>query len=160
MPKARLVFDGDNVYIGKDARIYNLKSDIASKIDWIPWVINSLDSTSTTDALSANMGRDLQDQINALSWIGNFLSTWDCTTWLPGTNPQEDPYTYKVWDYYVVSEVWATNYKPHWATYTQWVPSTAIETDNVWINDKYCAWLVKLVCKNIIIINTIHIFII
>lgn len=137
MPKARLVFDGDNVYIWKDARIYNLKSDIASKIDWIPWVINSLDSTSTTDALSANMGRDLQDQINAMSWIGKFLSTWDCTTWLPGTNPQEDPYTYKVWDYYVVSAVGSTNYKPHWATYTQWVASQTVETDNVWINDKY-----------------------
>jgi len=33
MPKARLVFDGDNVYIGKDARIYKIKDDIASKID-------------------------------------------------------------------------------------------------------------------------------
>lgn len=137
MPKARLVFDGDNVYIRKDARIYWLKDDIASKIDEIPWVINSLDSTSTTDALSANMGRTLQDQINWLSWTWKFLSTWDCTTWLPETNPQEDPYIYKVWDYYVVSVVGSTNYKPHWWTYTQWVPSTAIETDNVWINDKY-----------------------
>jgi len=137
MPKARLVFDGDNVYIGKDARIYWLKDDIASKIDEIPWVINSLDSTSTTDALSANMGRTLQDQINWLSWTWKFLSTWDCTTWLPGTNPQEDPYTYKVWDYYVVSATGSTNYKPHWSTYTQWVPSTTVELENVWVNDKY-----------------------
>lgn len=137
MPKARLVFDGDNVYIGKDARIYWLKNDIATKIDGIPWVVDSLDSTSATDALSANMGRTLQDQINSMSWTGKFLSTWDATTWLPGTNPQEDPYTYKVWDYYVVSEVGATNYKPHWGTYTQWVPSTTVETENVWINDKY-----------------------
>lgn len=137
MPKARLVFDGDNVYIWKDARIYWLKNDIASKIDEIPWVINSLDSTSTTDALSANMGRTLQDQINWLSWTWKFLSTWDCTTWLPGTNPQEDPYTYKVWDYYVVSVVGSTNYKPHWGTYTQWVPSTTVELENVWVNDKY-----------------------
>lgn len=137
MPKARLVFDGDNIYIGKDARIYWLKDDIASKIDWIPWVINSLDSTSATDALSANMGRTLQDQINSLSWTWKFLSTWDCTTWLPWTNPQEDPYTYKVWDYYVVSNTGSTNYKPHWGTFTQWVPSTTVETDNVWVNDKY-----------------------
>lgn len=137
MPKARLVFDGDNVYIGKDARIYWLKNDIATKIDWIPWVIDNLNSTSTTDALSANMGRDLQDQINAMSWIGTFLSTWDCATWLPDTNPQQDPYTYKVWDYYIVSAVGATNYKPHWGTFTQWVPSTTVETENVWINDKY-----------------------
>lgn len=137
MPKARLVFDGDNIYTEKDARIYKLKSDISTKIDGIPWVVDSLDSTSATDALSANMGRTLQDQINSLSWTGKFLSTWDCTTWLPGTNPQEDPYTYKVWDYYVVSAVWATNYKPHWGTYTQWVPSTTVEAENVWINDKY-----------------------
>lgn len=137
MPKARLVFDGDNIYTEKDARIYKLKSDISTKIDGIPGVVDSLDSTSATDALSANMGRTLQDQINSLSWTGKFLSTWDCTTWLPGTNPQEDPYTYKVWDYYVVSTVWATNYKPHWGTYTQWVPSTTVETENVWINDKY-----------------------
>lgn len=137
MPKARLVFDGDNIYTEKDARIYKLKSDISTKIDGIPGVVDSLDSTSATDALSANMGRALQDQINWLSWTWKFLSTWDCTTWLPGTNPQEDPYTYKVWDYYVVSAVWATNYKPHWGTYTQWVPSTTVETENVWINDKY-----------------------
>lgn len=137
MPKARLVFNGDNVYIEKDARIYWLKDDIASKIDWIPWVIDSLDSTSPDDALSANMGRVLQDQINAMSWIGNFLSTWDCTTGLPGTNPQVDPYTYNAGDFYIVSNVGATNYKPHGGTFVQWVPSTTAETENVWINDKY-----------------------
>ena len=137
MPKWRLVFDGDNLYTEKDARIYKLKSSVSSKIDAIPWVVDSLDSTSATDALSANMGRTLQDQINAVSWIGKFLSTWNCTTWLPSTNPQEDPYTYKVWDYYVVSAVWATNYKPHWGTFTQWVPSTTVETEAVWVNDKY-----------------------
>lgn len=137
MPKGRLVFDGDNIYTEKDARIYKLKTSVSSKIDAIPWVVDSLDSTSATDALSANMGRQLQDQINSLSWTWKFLSTWDCTTWLPGTNPQEDPYTYKAWDYYVVSTVGSTNYKPHWGTYTQWVPSTTVETENVWTNDKY-----------------------
>lgn len=137
MPKGRLVFDGDNIYTEKDARIYKLKSSVSSKIDAIPWVVDSLDSTSATDALSANMGRQLQDQINSLSWTWKFLSTWDCTTWLPGTNPQEDPYTYKIWDYYVVSTTGSTNYKPHWGTYTQWVPSTTVELENVWTNDKY-----------------------
>lgn len=137
MPKGRLVFDGDNIYTEKDARIYKLKSSVSSKIDAIPWVVDSLDSTSATDALSANMGRQLQDQINSLSWTWKFLSTWDCTTWLPGTNPQEDPYTYKIWDYYVVSATGSTNYKPHWGTYTQWVPSTTVELENVWTNDKY-----------------------
>lgn len=137
MPKARLVFDGDNVYIGKDSRIYTLKDDIASKIDEIPWVVDSLDSTSTTDALSANMGRELQDQINEVKWIWTFLSTWDSVTWLPITDPQEDPYTYKAWDYYIVSHVGSVNYKPHWGTYTHWVPSTTIETWTVNINDWY-----------------------
>lgn len=137
MPKGRLVFDGDNIYTEKDARIYKLKSSVSSKIDAIPWVVDSLDSASTTDALSANMGRQLQDQINSLSWTWKFLSTWNAVTWLPGTNPQEDPYTYKVGDYYVVSTTGSTNYKPHWGTYTQWVPSTTVETENVWTNDKY-----------------------
>lgn len=137
MPKGRLVFDGDNIYTEKDARIYKLKTSVSSKIDAIPWVVDSLDSTSSTDALSANMGRTLQDQINSMSWIGKFLSAWDCATWLPVTNPQEDPYTYKVGDYYVVSHVGSTNYKPHWWTFTQWVPSTTVETEAVWINDKY-----------------------
>ena len=108
MPKGRLVFDGDNIYTEKDARIYKLKTSVSSKIDAIPWVVDSLDSISATDALSANMGRQLQDQINSLSWTWKFLSTWDCTTWLPGTNPQEDPYT-----------------------------STTVELENVWTNDKY-----------------------
>jgi len=137
MPKGRLVFNGDNIYTEKDARIYKLKSNVSSKIDAIPWVVDSLDSASTTDALSANMGRQLQDQINSLSWTWKFLSTWNAATWLPSTNPQEDPYTYKAWDYYVVSNIGSTNYKPHWGTYTQWVPSTAVETENVWTNDKY-----------------------
>lgn len=137
MPKGRLVFDGDNIYTEKDARIYKLKSSVSSKIDAIPWVVDSLDSASTTDALSANMGRQLQDQINSLSWTWKFLSTWNAVTWLPGTNPQEDPYTYKVWDYYVVSNTGSTNYKPHWGTFTQWVPSTTVELENVWTNDKY-----------------------
>lgn len=137
MPKGRLVFDGDNIYTEKDARIYKLKSSVSSKIDAIPWVVDSLDSASTTDALSANMGRQLQDQINSLSWTWKFLSTWNAATWLPGTNPQEDPYTYKAWDYYVVSNTGSTNYKPHWGTYTQWVPSTTVELENVWTNDKY-----------------------
>lgn len=80
MPKGRLVFDGDNLYTEKEARIYKLKQEISSKIDAIPEVIDNLSSTSTTDALSANMGRELQDQINALSGNFHFLSTWDCTT--------------------------------------------------------------------------------
>lgn len=137
MPKWRLVFNGDNLYTEKDARIYKLKSSVSSKIDAIPWVIDSLDSTSSTDALSANMGKELQDQITELSWVWTFLSTWDATTWLPGSEPQEDPYTYRAGNYYIVSHIGATNYKPHWSTYTQWVPSTTVETDTISVNDWY-----------------------
>ena len=133
----RLVFDGDNLYTEKEARIYKLTDEIESAIDSIPGVVDDLSSDSSTDALSANMGRILQNQIDSLSWTWIFLSSWDATTWLPDTNPQEDPYTYITWNYYIVSKVWATNYKPHWWTYTQWVPSTAVETRPLAVNDKY-----------------------
>lgn len=133
----RLVFDGDNLYTEKEARIYKLKDEIESSIDSIPGVVDSLDSTSTTDALSANMGKEIWDRVNELAGVGTFLSTWDATTWLPWTEPQDDPYLYKAWDYYIVSNVGATNYKPHWWTYVHWVPSTAVETWTISINDWY-----------------------
>ena len=140
MPRWRLVFDGDNIYTEKVKRIHKLTQDIETKIENIPGVVDSADSDSTTDALSAHMGKVLQDQIRELSGVWTFVSVWDCTTWLPVTNPLEDPYTYKQWNYYIVGNVassWGTNYKPFWATYTQWVPSTAVETDPVSINDWY-----------------------
>ena len=140
MPKWRLVFDGDNIYTEKVRRIHKLKQSVETKIDNIPGVIDNASSDSTTDALSAHMGKMLQDQITELRGVWTFLSVWDCTTWLPVTNPLEDPYNYKQWNYYIVGNVasgWGTNYKPFWATYTQWVPSTAVETDPVSVNDWY-----------------------
>jgi len=137
MPKWRLVFNGDDVYTEKVARIHKLTQEVETKIDNIPGVVDNTNSSSTTDALSARMGKVLQDQITELSWVWTYISGWDCTTWLPLTEPQEDPYTYKVWNYYIVARVGATNYKPHWGTYTQWVPSTDIELDAVSINDWY-----------------------
>lgn len=140
MPRWRLVFDGDNIYTEKVKRIHKLTQDIETKIGNIPGVVDSADSDSTTDALSAHMGKVLQDQIRELSGVWTFVSVWDCTTWLPVTNPLEDPYTYKQWNYYIVGKVASsggTNYKPFWASYTQWVPSTAVETDPVSINDWY-----------------------
>lgn len=140
MPKWRLVFDGDNIYTEKVKRIHKLTQDIETKIENIPGVVDSADSDSTTDALSAHMGKLLQDQIRELSGVWTFVSVWDCTTWLPVTNPLEDPYTYKQWNYYIVGKVASSggvNYKPFWASYTQWVPSTAVETSQVSINDWY-----------------------
>lgn len=58
-------------------------------------VINNVTSTSTTSALSANMGKTLQDQITNLKNIGRFLSVWDSATGQPTTNPEVIPYTYK-----------------------------------------------------------------
>lgn len=113
---------------------------IGDKIDNIPGVVNNLSSTSETDALSAAMWKELQDQINAMSWNYHFLSSWDCTTGLPWSDPAADPYTYTAWDYYIVSTVASgggTNYKPHWASYTHGVASTAVETGTVDVNDWY-----------------------
>ena len=137
MAKARLYFDGDNTYIEKQARIYKMVDEIGDKIDNIPGVVNNLSSTSETDALSAAMWKELQDQINAMSWNFHFLSSWDCTTGLPWSDPATDPYTYQSWDYYIVSNTGSTNYKPHWSSYTHWVASTAIETQAVQMNDWY-----------------------
>lgn len=140
MPKARLIFDGDWVYTEKEARIHKLTQETETKIDNIPGIVDDVNSTSTTDALSANMGKYLQDQINNISWTTIFLSTWDCTTGLPETDPAVDPYTYKTWNYYIVWKVassgW-TNYRPHGATYTHWVPSTSVETQEINVNDWY-----------------------
>ena len=137
MAKARLYFDGDNTYIEKQARIYKMVDEIGDKIDNIPGVINDLNSTSETDALSAAMWKELQDQINAMSWNFHFLSSWDCTTGLPWSDPATDPYVYQSWDYYIVSNTGSTNYKPHWSSYTHWVASTAVETQPVQMNDWY-----------------------
>ena len=114
--------------------------EIGDKIANIPGVVNNLSSTSETDALSAAMWKELQDQINAMSWNYHFLSSWDCTTGLPWSDPATDPYTYTAWDYYIVSTIASgggTNYKPHWASYTHGVASTAVETGAVAVNDWY-----------------------
>lgn len=137
MSKARLVFDGDNIYTKKTLRTHKLAQEIETKINAIPWVINNLTSTSNTDALSANQWRLLQDQINELKSMWRFLSSWNCVTWLPKTNPADDPYDYKVWDYYIVNSVWVTNYRPHGSYYRHGEASTDVETETVRINDWY-----------------------
>ena len=158
MAKARLYFDGDNTYIEKQARIYKMVDEIGDKIDNIPGVINNLSSTSETDALSAAMWKELQDQINAMSWNFHFLSSWDCTTGLPWSDPATDPYVYQSWDYYIVSNTGSTNYKPHWSSYTHWVASTAVETQPVQMNDWYVydgsTWILQPSGWQTIVIDT------
>lgn len=106
----------------------------------IPWVVDSLDSTSSTDALSARQGKVLYDYIQDVSHIGHFLALWDASTWLPVTDPETSPYIYNTWDFYTVSVVapqWGTNYKPDGTQYVIWQASTAVDTDDVAVNDFY-----------------------
>ena len=117
--------------------------------DWwaLPSVINNLTSTSTTDSLSANQWKVLNDKITTLQARGRFLSNWNATTWLPVSFPEDTPYTYKTWDYFDVTVVWTTNYKPNWSSYT-WTASTTVETDALAVWDTYIydgsVWLLQL----------------
>ena len=57
------------MYTKKEARIYKLENGVESAIDSIPGVVDNLMSTSTTDALSANMGRELREMVDSLTGI-------------------------------------------------------------------------------------------
>jgi len=65
-------------------------------------VVNDTTHTDTNKALSANMGKELQTQVNNLKNIGRFLAIWDASTGAPTSEPTTSPYTYKVGDYYRV----------------------------------------------------------
>lgn len=103
-------------------------------------IVDSTSSTATDKALSANMGKSLQDQIDNLSARGRFLALWNCATGLAQSNPPESPYTYKTGDYFIVGTVASgsgTNYRPNGATYTTGVASTTVETAEVSVDDVY-----------------------
>ena len=101
-------------------------------------VIDNLNSTSATSALSANQGRELESQIVALEGRGHYLAAWDCSTGLATTNPPSSPYTYHSGDYFIVAVVDSTtNYKPSGTQYTTGVASTVVETEEVAVNDTY-----------------------
>ena len=94
----------------------------------------------------------LQEQIDVLSWLGKFLSLWDCVDWEPMSFPLETPYEYSTWDYYLVGNVSSANppvdYRP---TGSEWndVASTTVETEVVEIGDVYIYdWTVWLLQKN------------
>lgn len=100
-------------------------------------VIDNVTSIVTDKPLSANMGKELQDQIDNLQGRGRFLSVWDATTGLPTTEPETElPYEYHTGDYYIVGTVGTTNYKPEGTEYTG-DPSTTVETNEVKQNDTY-----------------------
>lgn len=103
----------------------------------IPDVVDNYNSTSASSALSANMGHDLNQRLTSVEGRGRFLSTWNCATGLAGTNPPTSPYTYKSGDYFIVSQVGATNYKPSGSQYVTGTASSTVETGAVAVNDTY-----------------------
>ena len=104
-------------------------------------ILNVLNSTAIDKALSANMGKELNDRLNNVESRGRFLSVWDCTTGLPETDPAGldtgDVYEYQRGDYYIVGDVGTTNYRPTGSSYTVGTPSTVVETETVKENDTY-----------------------
>lgn len=113
----------------------------------IPTVIDNLCSTCTWEALSANQGRVLNARIDTVEARWRFLSNWNASTWLPVTNPEVLPYEYHRGDYFDVTVVWNTNYRPNWTSYT-WVASTTVETESLAVWDTYVFdwtyWLLQL----------------
>lgn len=106
----------------------------------VPEVIDNLYTTSTDDALSAKQWKVLYDYIQNIASRWRFLSNWNSATGLPMTNPSESPYTYRTWDYFIVSNIawlWGTNYRPDGSSYTIWQASTVAETDSVDVSDFY-----------------------
>ena len=117
---------------------YQDATDVNSAIE--AKITNSVQSTSTSNALSANMGKELQDQITHLQGIGRFLSLWNATTGLAETNPPVSPYTYKTGDYFIVGNVATgngTNYKPSGSSYTTGVASSTVETETIDVGNVY-----------------------
>lgn len=113
------------------------RQQVALKVN-ITDIVDNVTSTDVNKPLSANQGKVLQGQIDALSIKGRFLSGWNCLTGLPDTDPvTEGAYTYKSGDYYVVSKVGATNLIPSGTTYTKGVPSTTTASDAVGVGDQY-----------------------
>lgn len=106
----------------------------------VPLVEDTLYSTDSDKALSANQWKVLYEYIQNLASRGRYLSNWNTVTWLPSTNPVDNPYQYRAWDYYVVSNVaalWWTNYRPNGSSYSRNVASTTVETETVRVWDYY-----------------------
>ena len=102
----------------------------------VPEVEDSLTSTDIRKALSAKQGKVLMDYIKNLQALWHFLSNWNATTGMPTTNPQEMPYTYNAWDYYIISIIGNTNYRPEGSVYN-WSASSTLETEDLQVWDLY-----------------------
>lgn len=136
---------------------YQIPTDTqVGKIDTALQPANILDvvtSTSTTDALSANQGKELADRITNLEALGRYLSDWNCATGLAITNPPVSPYAYKTGDYFLVSNVATsgTNYRPAGASYVTGQASTTEETQDVKAGDMYLydgtQWILRSIAQ-------------
>lgn len=82
----------------------------------------------------------LQQQVDALSGLGKFLSRWDASTGEPISFPLTIPYPYTTWDWYLVWIVDSTtNYRPKGDEWTDDDPSATreVEQDLVEVGDVY-----------------------
>lgn len=91
----------------------------------------------------------IQNQIDALSGLGKFLSLWDWETWMPISFPLSTPYEYHTWDWYMINVVDnTTNYRPNWTEF-DWTASSTVETQATEIWDVYIYdWSTWLLQKN------------
>jgi len=139
----------DNIYLGATTKNYGIV--YTKKLAYGPIttkqvdrlvettdIVNNTNSQDTSKPLSANMGKELQDQINNLKAIGRYLSGWNCATGLPTSNPTTLPYTYKAGDYFIVTNVASggTNYQPYGSQYTGQASTTPVGTI-VKVNDYF-----------------------
>lgn len=118
----------------------SIENNIISNTQSQTVIEDNLTSYSTTSALSANMGRVLQDEVENVKARGRYLSLWDCATGLAETNPPESPYVYKPGDYFIVGNVaesGSINYKPSGSSYITGEPSSTVEELEVNEDDTY-----------------------
>lgn len=122
-------------------------------------IINDTNHTDADKPLSANMGKELQDEIDNLKSIGRFLSLWNCSSGIPTTNPQTSPYIYKTGDYYIVKTVGTINYKPTGSSYVIGTISRTPETSSVNVGDIYyydgSTWRLQINTQKTVTFNNI-----
>ena len=98
----------------------------------VPIVVDNVYTADSEKALSANMGKQLSQEIENLKARWRFLSFWNAVAGKPTSEPPQSPYTYHTWDYFIVDSVataWWTNYRPEWTSYTTGDVSTTVETE-------------------------------
>ena len=102
--------DGDTVYM--DYIPETDESEAPFGYEWVQInvqpsheVIDDVTSWSTTDALSANQGRLLQEQLDSISAIGTFLAIWDANKQGNNARYLTDGYEYTRGNYFIVGTV-------------------------------------------------------